>query len=291
MRIKLTALSDVGKLRTNNEDAFAICPNLSISNWEQEKMEVYLPIESDGSLLIVADGMGGPDAGEVASHVAIELIKSSFTAHIISSYTNEDEREDFLKKVIADANTAICNSVIDKPEAMGMGTTIVLCWIFNDVAHIAWCGDSRCYVYNPKNGLKPLTKDHSYVQELVDRGEITVKQAFTHPENHVITKGLGDLDVSAEPDIITYPVVPNDLFILCSDGLCGLCRDKSMERVLDQYYKDVDQCKKELLNLALDAGGDDNICIALASVIEDNKECPDDMSFMDKVKAFFRSVV
>lgn len=291
MKINVSAVSDTGLIRDNNEDAFAICPNLLCPNWEQEETTSYNPIGDIGSVLIVADGMGGPEAGEVASHVAIESIKKAFNPDSVAQYTDVDQKKSFLQEAIESANNAIKKAVESNFEAVGMGTTLVLCWIFSDMACIAWCGDSRCYVYNPDKGLKLLTKDHSYVQELVDSGEIFVNDAFMHPEGNIITRGLGDLDVSAEPDIITYPVVPNDLFILCSDGLCGLCRDKSMERVLDQYYKDVDQCKKELLNLALDAGGDDNICIALASVIEDHKECPDDMSFMDKVKAFFRSVV
>lgn len=288
MKIKLSAITDLGKQRSNNEDAFAVCPELSHPDWDLEEIPSYIPIGSSGSLLIVADGMGGPDAGEVASHIAIESIKNSFSPKNIVQSANADYIIDFLHKIIENADLAICKSVEDNLDAIGMGTTLVLCWIYNEMAYIAWCGDSRCYVYNPNKGLKVLTKDHSYVQELIDKGEISIKEAFHHPENNVITKGLGDLDISASPDIITYPVCSNDVFLLCSDGLCGLCRDESIERVLDRHYTNIDKCKEELLKLALDAGGDDNICIALASVIDDNKEGPDSMSFINKVKAFFR---
>ncbi len=291
MKIKVSAVLDIGMVRDNNEDAFAICPNLINPNWELEETASYIPIGDTSSILIVADGMGGPEAGEVASHIAIESVKKSFTPDCIAQYSDVDKKKSFLQKAIESANKAIKKAVEDNFESVGMGTTLVLCWIFSDMAYIAWCGDSRCYVYNPIKGLTLLTKDHSYVQELVDCGDISENEAFMHPEGNIITRGLGDLDIPANPDILTFPVSPNDMFLLCSDGLSGLCRDRDIESVLDHYYTDITQCKKELLKLALDAGGDDNICIALASVIADNKECPDDMSFMDKVKAFFRSVV
>jgi len=291
MKIKVSAILDIGIVRDNNEDAFAICPNLLNSNWEQEETASYIPIGDAGSIMIVADGMGGPEAGEVASHVAIESIKKSFTPDCIAQYTDVDKKKSFLKKVIESANNAIKKAVEFNSEAVGMGTTVVLCWIFGDMAYIAWCGDSRCYVYNPNKGLKLLTKDHSYVQELVDRGDISENEAFMHPENNIITRGLGDLDIPANPDIITCSVSPNDMFILCSDGLCGLCRDWAIERVLDHTYLDLERCEKELLKLALDAGGDDNICIALASVIKDNKDSPDVMSYKAKIKTFFRRLL
>lgn len=291
MIIKLSAITDIGKARANNEDAFAICPSLLNSNWEQEETASYIPIEDTGSIMIVADGMGGPEAGEVASHIAIESIKKSFTPDWIAQYTDVDKKKSFLQNAVERANNAIEKTVEDNFESVGMGTTLVLCWIFSDMAYIAWCGDSRCYVYNPIKGLTLLTKDHSYVQELVDCGDISENEAFMHPESNIITRGLGDLDIPANPDIITCSVSPNDMFLLCSDGLSGLCRDRDIESVLDQYYTDITQCKKKLLKLALDAGGDDNICIALASVIADNKECPDVMTCKAKIKRFFRRFI
>lgn len=287
MKIKLSAVTDVGKLRTNNEDVFAICPDLANPNWDLDDMPSYIPIGQAGSLLIVADGMGGPDAGEVASEMAVDSVRASFSNEKVRQL---DDIDPFLQTLFKEANCAITKSVEENTATIGMGTTIVVCWILGNQAHIAWCGDSRCYVYNPNTGLKPLTKDHSYVQTLVDEGQITEKEAFYHPESNIITRGLGDLDIPAVPDIMTYPVAPNDLFLLCSDGLCGLCRDRDIERVLNKHYRDVSVCKQELLKLALDAGGDDNICIALSSVIEDNKECPDVMTCKVKIKRFFRRI-
>jgi protein phosphatase len=280
----MSAVTDVGKLRTNNEDVFAICPDLANPNWDLDDMPSYIPIGQAGSLLIVADGMGGPDAGEVASEMAVDSVRASFSDEKVRQH---DDIDQFLQTLFKEANRAITKSVEEDTATIGMGTTIVVCWILGNQAHIAWCGDSRCYVYNPNTGLKPLTKDHSYVQTLVDKGQITEKEAFYHPESNIITRGLGDLDIPAVPDIMTYPVAPNDLFLLCSDGLCGLCRDREIERVLNKHYQNISVCKQELLKLALDAGGDDNICIALASVIDDNQERPDGMSFIRRIKTLF----
>ena len=287
MKIRLSAITDVGKLRTNNEDAFAICPDLASPNWEQEETPSFVQIGRYGSLLIVADGMGGPNAGEVASKTAVDFVRDSFSEEKIRQILENNDIDEFLRRLVMDASNAISKKVEENPDTIGMGTTIVICWILDNHAHITWCGDSRCYVYNPKTGLKALTKDHSYVQFLVDDGQISAKEAFVHPENNVILRGLGDLDVPAVSDVVTYDVIPNDLFLLCSDGLCGMCRDKGIERVLNKHYMDVALCKDELLKLALDAGGDDNICIALASVIDDNKDRPDAMSFMRKIKTLF----
>ena len=178
--------------------------------------------------------------------------------------------------------------MIEIPDTSGMGTTLVLCWIIGGKAYVAWCGDSRCYIYNPKNGLTQITKDHSYVQEMVDKGELRAEDAFMHPDGNIITKGLGDFDVdeSSVPDIITIRVKSNDLLLLCSDGLCGFCKKAEIENVLDQNYTEIHRCGDELLQIALDAGGYDNITIALASVIADNEIQPHKLSFLEQVEAF-----
>ena len=127
----------------------------------------------------MADGMGGTNAGEVASAVAIDSIGKTFTPEAVDKAASDDSKiRELLTTAIKDADKAINQHMVDHPETAGMGTTIVLCWVKDDKAYTAWCGDSRCYLYNDK-GLKPLTKDHSYVQELVDRGEITEEEAFT----------------------------------------------------------------------------------------------------------------
>ena len=160
--------------------------------------------------------------------------------------------------------------MVERLETAGMGTTIVICWLLEDIAYIAWCGDSRCYVFNKLQGLKALTKDHSYVQELVDQGKLSEEEAFTHPQNNIITRGLGDFDTEAVPDIITYTSLPGDMIMLCSDGLCGYCTDKAIEKTMKARHAQPRQCVTALLKIALEAGGGDNITVATALISNDD---------------------
>ena len=265
MKIKIIGITDKGKEREQNEDAFIVCPDLSHPDWS--KTEVQMDLGVYGALLAVADGMGGANAGEVASGLAVETLKKCFSAPEIADAVNTEEKaSDFLQKSIKTADEVIKSRIQEKPETVGMGTTIVVCWILKDKVHIAWCGDSRCYVFNPKSGLRALTKDHSYVQELVDKGELTEEEAFSHPDSNIITKGLGDFDAEIVPDIISCPTRIGDVFMLCSDGLCGYCRNKEIEKTMQSHTTSVSDCCRALMKMALDAGGYDNICIAMASV-------------------------
>lgn len=274
MKIKIVATTDIGKERTNNEDAFIICPDLSQQDWSHNETPTYIPLNKYGSLLVVADGMGGANAGEVASSIATKSIRRSFSKETVEQAIKDNKIEDLLLSCIKEADERINQRIFEDPDTSGMGTTIVVCWIIDSIAHIAWCGDSRCYAYNAFKGLKQLTKDHSLVQELIDKGEITEKGALTHPDNNVITRGLGDVNSQCQPDIVSYPITPNDMILLCSDGLCGYNTNKEIEHILDAHSIDTMKCRDELLRLALDTGGFDNICITLASVIEDKQRLP-----------------
>ncbi len=270
MRIDIFACTDNGKERDHNEDAFILCPDLSHPEWE--KAEASVELSEYGSLLVVADGMGGANAGEVASNTALDSIKNYFTPSSVAKAVQSPKLiEQFLFDAIQAANIALNEVMTQHPETEGMGTTIVLCWILKPMAYIAWCGDSRCYVFNQKQELKALTKDHSYVQELVDRGDITEQEAFTHPDNNIITHGLGDFIEGAKPDIINYTYQPGDLFVLCSDGLCGYCTHDTLRKTIKKTHFHTKECCNALLQLALESGGYDNICIALAKVIDNPK--------------------
>jgi len=274
MKIKIVAVTDTGKERTNNEDAYIICPDLSQQDWSHSETPTYIPLNKYGSLLVVADGMGGANAGEVASSIATKSIRRAFSKDNVENAIKNNGIEDLLYSCIKDADESINQKIYEDPDTSGMGTTIVVCWVIGNIAYIAWCGDSRCYVYNAFKGLKLLSKDHSLVQELIDKGEITEKEAFTHPDNNVITRGLGDVNSQSHPDIVKYLINPNDILLLCSDGLCGYSTNKEIEHILDTSSIDVMKCRDELLKLALDAGGYDNICISLASLINDNQSVP-----------------
>ena len=279
MKIKLSARIDVGKERDNNEDALLYCPDLSQQKWtDTAEPAPYEPLGELGSLLIVADGMGGANAGEVASSLAIETVKAHFTTlHVQEALKAEDAGiAVLLKDAIIDADKTINRHMSTNLETQGMGTTIVICWVLKDgKAHVAWCGDSRCYVYNPRTGLRRLTKDHSLVQEMIDRGEITEEEAFNHPDNNIITCGLGYFQAYPNPDIITCDLKANDTVMLCSDGLCGYCTDDDIQRVFAAEYVETDGCCQKMLDRALDAGGADNIAIVMASLIGDEQEKPD----------------
>ena len=291
MKIKIVATTDTGKERTNNEDAFIICPDLLQQDWAQNETRSYIPCSKYGSILVVADGMGGANAGEVASEIATKSIRNSLSKTAIEKTLNSNDIDEVIKNCIESADEAINKRICDDPDTSGMGTTIVVCWIIDNVAHIGWCGDSRCYVYNALRGLIPLTKDHSLVQELIDKGEITEKEAFTHPDNNVITRGLGDVDSLSQPDIVSYSIHPNDIILLCSDGLCGYCTNKEIKNVIERNSIDVMKCRDELMKLALDAGGYDNICIALASIIGDEQRVPSVVSTKQKLYMKIRNLL
>ena len=285
MRIEIVAKTDIGKEREQNEDAFIICPDLAHPTWELDKAQVDLgPF---GTLLAVADGMGGANAGDVASGLAVETLKRCFyVPEIAEAVVTEEQSLDFLQKSIKAADEVIKRQIRERPETMGMGTTIVVCWILKDKAFIAWCGDSRCYVFNSKSGLRALTKDHSYVQELVDKGELTEKEAFFHPDGNIITRGLGDFDVEIVPEIISCPIRIGDVLMLCSDGLCGYCTNKDIENTMRSHSSDVSDCCNALMKMALDAGGYDNICIAMASVGNEKGNA----HFVSSIRDFFHKL-
>ncbi|MBR5657418.1 MAG: serine/threonine-protein phosphatase [Prevotella sp.] len=296
MKIKLSAITDIGKEREHNEDAFVLCPDLSNPDWSLDETAVHLSLGPYGSLAVVADGMGGANAGDVASSMAIDAIKKHFTTHALGEVIKSDTAIcQFLSDYVKDASESIQTHAFDHPETAGMGTTIVVCWILKQEdetkAHIAWCGDSRCYLYNPKEGLRQLTKDHSYVQDLVDKGEITEEEAFNHPDGNLITRGLGDLDFDAQADFVSHTLQAGDWLLLCSDGLCGYCTNEAIANAVKGVYPDVTACRDRLLKVALDAGGYDNITIAIVSAIGDDeaepKKVANDGGFLKWFKGLF----
>ena len=289
MNIKISAVTDVGIERTNNEDAVLICPDLERQNWGEIESTSYYALGKYGAMLVVADGMGGANAGEIASSIAIDTVKNYFSPKKLSeNIISEKTAYSLLLDAIKLSNKAIMEHVETDSDSIGLGTTIIITWIINDKAYIAWCGDSRGYCYNQTYGLQRLTKDHSYVQELVDKGEITPKQAFNHPDSNIITKCLGDIDTVTEPDIITYQLKDGDLLLSCSDGLCGYCDDKSIEKIFLNNFDNLSLCKDNLLKLAMNAGGQDNITIALCATLPEGQQLPI-VASSTKIKRFLKN--
>lgn len=258
----------MGLVRTNNEDNFIVNADLSQNDWFiPNNAAETITLGEYGCLFVVADGMGGMNAGEVASAIAVESVKDMFSNTDLSEIVSDSiQIKNFLQAVVEKADKNIKDRVKSDPATEGMGTTIVIGWALNGAVYISWCGDSRAYLFNPNSGLVRLSKDHSYVQRLVDEGKLDPELAFDHPNSNVITRSLGDASSKALPDFTSRHLVVGDCILLCSDGLCGLCRDEDILNVFNES-EDIEQCKNNLIASALDAGGDDNVTIVLFQVV------------------------
>jgi protein phosphatase len=279
VKYKIAAGTNVGLVRKNNEDNFVVCPDLCTSDWRIPQVgSPYADLGKFGALLVVADGMGGANAGEVASAIAVETIQQSFVPERLDEVIADDKSvQEFMKEVVKAADARIFKHSKSDRSTRGMGTTIVMAWVLGDKAYICWCGDSRCYMLNKRRGLMRLSKDHSYVQELVDRGELEPEFAADHPLSNVITRCLGDNENRAVPDTRIFQLHNGDTLLLCSDGLSGLCNDVQLLDLLIKYRDDPFKCKEELISAALNEGGHDNVTVALCNIeMPDNDEQPEE---------------
>lgn len=268
--IRLVAATNVGLIRQNNEDNFVVCPSLERQEWTIPPAGDPIGLGNFGALLVVADGMGGANAGEVASAIAVEIIQQQFAPERLeAAVSSEQSILDFMKDVVKLADRTIAEHSKTDTATRGMGTTVVMAWIVGQKAFICWCGDSRCYVFNPASGLIRLSKDHSFVQQLVDKGELTEENAYDHPYSNVITQCLGDTKKRANPDTRTYELLEGDTLLLCSDGLSSMCHDSEIIDVMTTFT-DIVECKSALIEKALTNGGHDNVTIALAQVSIEN---------------------
>lgn len=265
---QLTAGTDVGNVRDNNEDNFILNPDLRTPHWFlPEDITKPIRLGDVGCVIAVADGMGGANCGEVASAITVDCVRESFNSANLKSIAKSDFAiVDFLKGIVGASDQAIKTYAETHPESRGMGTTLVLGWLLGHSLHVAWCGDSRAYVYNPEHGLRRLSKDHSRVQSYVDQGFITEEEAFGHPESNIITRCLGDIPQEADADYHLYSIQSQDLILFCTDGLCAYCPDSEIEEVLAATHGDLNACRNELVGHALAAGGYDNITVAVLKV-------------------------
>ena len=275
--IKIFAGTNVG-LRDNNEDNFTVCSDLQSGSWTiPTDHQQVLSLGNMGCLLLVADGMGGQNAGEVASAIAVQTVEALFSLEALSSICLDDDNQvrQYLLNGIEKADARIKAHAHDHAETSGMGSTLVMAWILKGVAHVAWIGDSRAYAVMPSKGIARLTKDHSFVQGLVDKGQITEEEAMTLPNSNIITRSLGDMSQRARGDVVSYSLHNGEVMLLCSDGLCGVCSDAVIGGIVEDYVADLQQCKEQLTNAALRVGGSDNITIALAQYFDDGQATSD----------------
>lgn len=207
--------------------------------------------------VIIADGMGGEASGEVASKLAILAISTILNSRI-NKLSSKEEIEKVCIDAIKEADSYIAQYVIEHPDSYGMGTTVVLMVKKGDKLFVTWCGDSRCYLYT-KDKLMALTKDHSYVQELVDDNKISIEESFTHPDSNIITKFVGGGEDSCVPEFTSCEIVEGSTIILCSDGLSGYCKNEDIDKIVTESPND--ELPALLYQLAIKNGSDDDITI------------------------------
>lgn len=203
---------------------------------------------------IVADGMGGHNKGEEASKLAVDTIGKCL------------DKKKGLVESFKEANKKIYQKAQKDESFSGMGTTAVACMWEDNIAYIANVGDSRGYLF--RNGkISQVTKDHSLVQQMVDRGEITRKEAETRPDKNIILRALGaESDVTV--DMFEECIQTDDIILLCTDGLTGCVKDKDIEKILTEE-KDLQKASKKLVDDANKSGGKDNITVALLKFCEE----------------------
>jgi len=241
-------LTDVGSVRNQNQDAIFYC---------NEKVGPF------PNLFAVADGMGGHKAGEVASHLAL----AEFTTHI-QNFRAKDfiPKENFLDVFIEAAQVAsakVLEQAASDENMQGMGTTLSACTITPDTIYTVHIGDSRIYVITPQS-IKQITKDHTYVNELVKTKHITAEEARTHPRRHVLTKVLGTQEhLDADCDI--FAVGGTTAVLLCSDGLTNMVDDETIRKIATGGGYVADRTKR-LIDEANKNGGQDNISVVLVNI-------------------------
>lgn len=244
MRLIFGERSDPGLVRPNNQDACA------------HKM---LNLSGGGALLVVADGMGGYDGGEVASRLAVETLQ----AHVLSGAASWAERgtlADGLLDAIQEANRAILAAQVQRPVLANMGTTLTAVIIQGSQLHVGHVGDSKAFLIGPDRALQ-VTSDHNVPGELLQSGHLTAEQAAVHPQRHVLTRALGVReDLVVEQLSLTWQ--PGEMLLLCTDGLSNLVSLTEIQSLSERWVPEalVDQ----LIDLANSRGGHDNITVLAA---------------------------
>lgn len=259
------AMTDRGAVRPNNEDAVMIARARTgeIITLEREAV-VDL---SEGPLIIaVSDGMGGANAGEVASIVAIEAMCAHLAEELATSAA-----VDALRSAVARANEGVRAASIARPDHFGMGATLVAALVDRERAHVALVGDSRAYVLR-RGRLAPLTRDQTLVQELVDRGVLTPEQARSSPHKAVVLQAIG-LNDTVEPAILELALRRGDRLLLCSDGLTSEIAEDEIAILLGADEDPRETCRA-LVAAANGKGGGDNISVAVAFVGGDDLQPP-----------------
>ena len=268
--LEIASATHTGMVRSHNEDA----------------------ISSDGEvgLAVLADGMGGYNAGEVASGIAVALITSEMRQAIAKTSLHSLDQADgdlqairLLKGIVAKANTSIYQSASSQPQYAGMGTTLVVALFRDNRLSVAHIGDSRLYRLRDEK-LEQITRDHSLLQEQIDSGMITREAARRSQNKNLVTRALG-IEPEVEAEIHTYDVRPGDLYLLCSDGLNDMVEDEDIELTLNAMGSNLPLAANQLVQMANDNGGRDNVSVILIKIL---REYPAGQGLASKIFGWFR---
>ncbi|MEM6511859.1 MAG: Stp1/IreP family PP2C-type Ser/Thr phosphatase [Pseudomonadota bacterium] len=252
-KIHFAELTDTGRVRDHNEDAIGSNPDIG--------------------LMVLADGMGGYNAGEVASGIAVQIV-----GELAAEGAEREEREDVdphsglmrqsivLRDAVYRANKIIYQTAQSQTHCEGMGTTIVACMFYDNKVSIAHVGDSRAY--RVRGGqFEQMTMDHSLLQELVDRGFYSQEEAQRSTNRNYVTRALG-VEPTVDVEVNEYEVLPDDVYLLCSDGLPDMVEDEDIHLTIRTFNDSLDVVGQQLVNLANDHGGRDNVSVMLAQVMD-----------------------
>lgn len=247
LQVKITGHTDIGLRRKHNEDHIGFDQQLGIA--------------------VLADGMGGHQAGEVAAHMAVDTVMEklqNLCERKSSVPITSSQLLEFVSNTISHSNNMIFSAAESIDENKGMGTTLVAAVIKDSRIYAGHVGDSRLYLFRDR-ALRRITRDHSLVQDLIDKGFYTEEEAKTASVGHIVTRALGT-KAEVEVDTVEHDAEPNDILLLCSDGLSDMVADWQIEETLADPRTDLNQTAKMLITLANRNGGKDNISVILMHV-------------------------
>ena len=237
--MKLFGKTDIGLVRETNQDAFS-----------------FGSFDDGNCWAVVCDGMGGVSGGQVASSICVEKVSEAIKRSYRKGLTVSSAKN-LLTTAINAANSAVFKEAQENIELKGMGTTVVAVLVLGNIAVVAHVGDSRAYLIN--DGINAITKDHSFVQLLIDSGKITEEEAKVHPDRNVITRAVG-IEHVVDVEIDIADINDNDKLLICTDGLNGYVPDADILKIIDEYG---DSSTEKLVETANNAGGRDNVTVVI----------------------------
>ena len=273
--LRLAGMTDVGITREHNEDAFAIL-DLTTGRTDDDLADSALDVGLRGVVLVVADGMGGAAAGEIASQMAVEAVLDTFRAQWMSGVgLDTDAFVETIRDAADTANHRIFAYAGAHPEHAGMGTTATIAGLLGNSLYLAQVGDSRAYIV--RDGVaQQITKDQSLMQQLIEAGEMTPDQAEVSERRNIILQALGP-DSSVRPDFTQQPVARGDTLVICSDGLTTHLRASDIARIVTAS-RDPDVACEQLIAAANAEGGHDNITVVVVEFDGDGLPAHDEFA-------------